>query len=70
MAPKGTPPAVLDKANGIIRTAFQAQEIRLKLAALGVDFAPSTPAELDAFIAAERRKWGTLIRERGLKADQ
>jgi tripartite-type tricarboxylate transporter receptor subunit TctC len=70
MAPKGTPPAVLDKANGIIRTAFQAQEIKVKLAALGVDFTPSTPAELDAFIAEERKKWGALIRERGLKADQ
>lgn len=70
MAPKGTPPAILDRANGIIRTAFQAPDIRSRLAALGVDFAPSTPDELDRFIAQERLKWGALIKDRGLKADQ
>lgn len=70
MAPKGTSPAIVDKANGIIRASFETPDIRAKLAALGVEFVAMSPTGLDAFIGKEREKWGALIRERGLKADQ
>ena len=70
MAPKGTPAPIIEKANGIIRASFESADIRSKLAALGVEFVPSTPESLDRFIQTEREKWGALIRQRGLKADQ
>lgn len=69
MAPKGTPKDIVSKTGGIIQAAFQTSELKAKLAALGVDFAASTPESLDAFIREERERWGALIRERGLKAD-
>jgi tripartite-type tricarboxylate transporter receptor subunit TctC len=69
MAPKGTPAAVIGRINAVVTASFQTRDIKAKLLALGVEFAPMTPAELDGFIARERGKWGALIRERGLKAD-
>jgi tripartite-type tricarboxylate transporter receptor subunit TctC len=70
MAPKGTPAPVIGRINGIVAASFQTPDIKSKLVALGVEFTPMSPAELDAFIGKEREKWGALIRERGLKADQ
>jgi len=35
----------------------------------GADAAPSTPAELGAFVRAEIPKWTKVIREAGIKAD-
>ncbi|WP_439498907.1 Bug family tripartite tricarboxylate transporter substrate binding protein [Bosea sp. (in: a-proteobacteria)] len=69
MARKGTAPAVIDKANRIVQASFETPEITAKLAALGVEFTPNTPAELDRFLEEERRKWGGLIKDRGLKAE-
>lgn len=70
MAPKGIAAPIVAKANGIIQASFETPDIRSKLAALGVEFVAATPQELDRFIQAEREKWGALIRDRGLKADQ
>lgn len=69
MVRKGTQPVVIGRANGIVSAFFQAPDVMAKLAALGVEFAPNTPAELDGFLGREREKWGALIKERGLKAE-
>jgi tripartite-type tricarboxylate transporter receptor subunit TctC len=36
---------------------------------LGLDPAPSTPAEASRFIRSESDKWGALVRKVGLKGD-
>lgn len=69
MAPKGTPTPAIGRINALVTASFQTPEVKAKLAALGVEFAAGTPAELDGFIAGERDKWGALIKQRGLKAD-
>lgn len=69
MARKGAPADAVTRANAIVTAAFQTPEIAAKLAALGVEFTPNSPDELDRFLGREREKWGALIRERGLKAD-
>lgn len=69
MAPRGTPAPIVDRINALVTASFQTAEVKPKLAALGVEFVPMTPRQLDGFIHAERAKWGGLIRERGLKAD-
>ena len=68
MAPLRTPTATVERINAIVTASFQTPEVKPKLAALGVEFVPMTPKQLDDFIHEERRKWGGLIRERGLKA--
>lgn len=69
MARKGTPPDAISRANAIITASFNTPEVASKLAALGVEFTPNSPADLDSFLGREREKWGALIRERGLKAE-
>lgn len=69
MAPLRTPMAIIERINAIVTASFQTPEVKPKLAALGVEFLPMTPKQLDDFIHEERRKWGGLIRERGLKAE-
>jgi tripartite-type tricarboxylate transporter receptor subunit TctC len=54
-----------DEVARIIRS----DETRAKLDAMGTFAAGSTPQEFDAFIAAETRKWGDVIRTAGVKAD-
>lgn len=69
MAPLRTPTAIVERINAIVTASFQTPEVKPKLAALGVEFVAMTPKQLDEFIHEERRKWGGLIRERGLKAE-
>lgn len=69
MAPLRTPMAIIERINAIVTASFQTPEVKPKLGALGVEFVPMTPKQLDDFIHEERRKWGGLIRERGLKAE-
>jgi tripartite-type tricarboxylate transporter receptor subunit TctC len=69
LAPKGTPPAVVNLLNErlkkILTTPSEAQFYKER----GLDVIASTPAELTAHLEAEQKKWGRVIRERGIKAD-
>jgi tripartite-type tricarboxylate transporter receptor subunit TctC len=69
VAPKGTPAAIVDKANAVIRSEFATPGVRARLDQLAVEAVPIGPAETARFLEEERRKWGKLIRERGLKED-
>jgi tripartite-type tricarboxylate transporter receptor subunit TctC len=61
-APAGTPAEVIDKLNRAAREAVAAPAVQDKLGKLGVRLAASTPAELQALLAAEIRRWGDVIR--------
>ena len=69
-APKNTPRTIIDRANGLIAEYFARPHYEKTLGALGVTFTAGPPEMLNEFLALERRKWGALIRERGLTADQ
>jgi tripartite-type tricarboxylate transporter receptor subunit TctC len=43
--------------------------VKQKLEEMGVDVVTSTPAELAAHLKSEMAKWGTIIKEVGIKAD-
>jgi tripartite-type tricarboxylate transporter receptor subunit TctC len=43
--------------------------VKQKLGEMGVDVVTSTPAELAAHLKSEMAKWGTIIKEVGIKAD-
>ncbi len=40
-----------------------------RMAAAGLDAAGSTPAELEAFVAREFERWGTLVREKNIRVE-
>ncbi|OGB08223.1 MAG: tripartite tricarboxylate transporter receptor protein [Burkholderiales bacterium RIFCSPHIGHO2_12_FULL_69_20] len=61
-APAGTPPAVIETLNRAVHEAVASAAVQQRLAPLGLRLAASTPAELQALLAGEIRRWGEVIR--------
>jgi tripartite-type tricarboxylate transporter receptor subunit TctC len=67
LAPAGTPRAIIDKINRDVVASLTAPDARDALLAQGAEPMPTTPQEFDAFLKAEIRKWGKVIKEAGIK---
>ncbi|MBV1795831.1 tripartite tricarboxylate transporter substrate binding protein [Siccirubricoccus sp. G192] len=63
MAPAGTPAPIIARLNAAVVEAIATPTVRERLSAAGVDGESSTPEALAAYIAAEREKWGRVVRE-------
>jgi tripartite-type tricarboxylate transporter receptor subunit TctC len=71
-APKGTPPAVIDKINAALRVALQDDMVKQRLAELSSEIVPMdkvTPEALRAHLTAEVAKWGKVIRAAGIQGE-
>jgi tripartite-type tricarboxylate transporter receptor subunit TctC len=64
-----TPPARVRTLNRAINTALSDGEYRKQMSELGVVLVGGTPEHFQSYLAAERRKWGDLIRKQGIKVD-
>jgi tripartite-type tricarboxylate transporter receptor subunit TctC len=62
-APAGTPPEVIDKLGRAAREAVASPEVQARLGKLGMRLAGSTPAELQALLGSEIKRWGEVIRK-------
>jgi tripartite-type tricarboxylate transporter receptor subunit TctC len=69
VAPAGTPKAIVDKLNAELNTILRLPEIRERLAASGMDSAPSTPEQFAALIKADSEKWSKVIRAAKIHLD-
>ena len=69
LASAKVPSAILDKWNAEIVKVLNDQSTKDALTKLGLSGAPSTRAELTAFMQKESEKWGKLVRERKISAD-
>jgi tripartite-type tricarboxylate transporter receptor subunit TctC len=70
MVPAGTPQAVKARINAEVAAALSADEIQKKFRDVGVEPAvPGTPDEFGAFMSNEMDKWGTLIKDRGIRLE-
>jgi tripartite-type tricarboxylate transporter receptor subunit TctC len=49
--------------------AVAAPEMQARMATLGIESAPWTPAQFNSFVAAENTQWRPLIRELGIRLD-
>lgn len=67
LAPKGTPKPIVDRLHRAYTEALDDPAIRARILAVGAEPAVSTPAELGAFMAAEAKKWGDIIRANDIK---
>jgi len=69
LAPKGTPRAIVNLLNAqlkkILTAPGQAQLWRER----GLDVVASSPEEFAAHIEREQKKWGQVIKQRGIKAE-
>jgi tripartite-type tricarboxylate transporter receptor subunit TctC len=61
-APAGTPADVIAILNRAAREAVASPAVHDKLGKLGMRLAASTPAEQDALLAGEIKRWGDVIR--------
>ena len=71
-APKGTPPAVIDKFGSSVRTALKDPAFMARMADLGAEIVPEskqTPEGLRTWLQSEINKWGPVIRAAGVYAD-
>jgi tripartite-type tricarboxylate transporter receptor subunit TctC len=68
-APAGTPTAVIDKLNQLIRRWLNSSETKIALEAQGLEPNPGTPQELEIWVKSEIVKWAKLIKEVGIKPE-
>ena len=68
-APKNTPAEIVDKLNKEINAAIADPGMKAKLAAIGGEPMPGSPAEFGKLIADETEKWGKVVRAAGLKPE-
>jgi tripartite-type tricarboxylate transporter receptor subunit TctC len=67
VAPAGTPRPIIDRLNAELQRALALPATREKLETAGMLARTSSPEELGAYMQAETKKWGTLIKDIGLK---
>ena len=68
-APANTPEPIVLKINQAVGEILRQPEVREALLKQGAEAAPTTPAELGAFVKSEIPKWSKVIRDAGMKAD-
>jgi tripartite-type tricarboxylate transporter receptor subunit TctC len=69
VAPAGTPVATIDRLYAETAKALKRTDVRRRFAELGADAGGETPAEFGAFMTAERKKWGDIIKRSGARID-
>jgi tripartite-type tricarboxylate transporter receptor subunit TctC len=62
-APRGTPPAVIDRLSKEMEKILQRDDISAELAKLGAEPHYLSPQGLTDYIAAEAPKWGPLLKD-------
>ena len=69
-APAGTPAAAVEAINAAYRRGLAQPDMVGRLRARGAEVAPlETPADFAAFVASERPKWATAVRDSGARMD-
>jgi|SRR5579871_3596337 len=68
-APKGTARSIVDTLNSHIRKVLTTPEQVKFYEERGLTVIASTPEEAAAYLENEQKKWGRVIRERGIKAE-
>jgi tripartite-type tricarboxylate transporter receptor subunit TctC len=67
LAPAGTPKAIVDRLNAEALKALASPEVKERLAVLGAEPMPMSPAAFDAFLHAETARMAAVIKAAGIK---
>jgi tripartite-type tricarboxylate transporter receptor subunit TctC len=65
VAPIGTPEPIVNKISNDLRTALSDPETQKRLATVGRDAPPMSPAEVTAFIHGEQAMWAPILQQIG-----
>jgi tripartite-type tricarboxylate transporter receptor subunit TctC len=68
-APKGTPAEIVSRLNSEINAGLADRQLKERLADLGGDPLPMSPAEFGRLIADETEKWGKVIKTANMKPE-
>ena len=68
-APKNTPAEIIDRLNKEINAGLADPKMKARIADLGSEAMPMTPAEFAKLIAEETEKWAKVVRFAGIKAE-
>ena len=68
-APKNTPVEIVDRLNKEINAGIADPGMKARLAAIGGEPLPGSPADFGRLIAEETEKWGKVVRAAGLKPE-
>ncbi len=69
MAPRGTPRAIVAKLNAEIAKLLKEPVVSQRLAPLGFDYTPNTPAEFEDYLKREVAKWAKVVKDTGARVD-
>ena len=69
VAPKGTPPEIVDTLNKAVNAVLADPKLKARLAELGGEPMPMTPTQFGKFIADESEKWAKVVKFSGAKPD-
>jgi tripartite-type tricarboxylate transporter receptor subunit TctC len=69
MAPKGTPPAVIERLHRELATALEAPAVKAFMEQAGIEQVTTSPAEMLAFMRQEKERSGKAVRAAGLRVD-
>jgi tripartite-type tricarboxylate transporter receptor subunit TctC len=69
VAPKDTPPAIIEKLNAEINAALTDPNVKARFADLGGTVLPGSPANFGKLIRDETEKWGKVIRAANIKVE-
>jgi tripartite-type tricarboxylate transporter receptor subunit TctC len=69
LAPAGTPKTVIDRISSDFQEVVNAPDMREKLASLGAVPVGSNPAQFQALIDSDRKRYARLISEKGIAVD-
>jgi tripartite-type tricarboxylate transporter receptor subunit TctC len=68
-APAKTPPDIVNRLNAEVNAGIADPGMKAKLAAIGGEPLPGTPADFAKLIAEETDKWAKVVRAAGIKAE-
>ncbi|HEY1231226.1 MAG TPA: tripartite tricarboxylate transporter substrate binding protein, partial [Ramlibacter sp.] len=69
VGPKGMPAAVVAKLNEAFNKALATPDMREKITGPGNEIGGGTPEEFAAFIAAENRRWSSLVKAKNIRLE-
>jgi tripartite-type tricarboxylate transporter receptor subunit TctC len=65
LAPKGTPPAIVDRLNRDVVAVLGEDDVKAYMANAGIEIVGSSSAEFGRFFRAERDQWAKVIKDTG-----
>lgn len=68
-APAGTPKPVIEKLNATLNATLNKPELKQRMTKEAFDPAPSTTAQARELLTSDMKKWASLIKASGIKAD-